>query len=94
MGFEQGDASACVFRHHDRAICTAVYGDDFTTEGPKAELDWFVAELRGKFELVESARLGPAEEDDKEGRILNRVVRWTAAGLEYEAGPRQATHFL
>ena len=90
MGFERGDASACVFRHAAKKISCSVYGDDFTSEGPKDGLDWFKGELEKHYELTESARLGPGAEDDKEGRILNRVVRWTPEGLEYEADPRQA----
>ena len=89
-GFERGGASACVFRHAAKKISCSVYGDDFTSEGPKDGLDWFKGELEKHYELTESARLGPGAEDDKEGRILNRVVRWTPEGLEYEADPRQA----
>jgi len=67
-----------------------VYGDDFTTTGEKRALDWFKKMLEEKYELVESARMGPGLEDDKAARILNRVVRWTPEGIEYEADPRQA----
>ena len=42
-----------------------------------------------RYELKEGARLGPGEHDDKEGRVLNRIVRWTDEGLVYEADPRQ-----
>jgi len=45
--------------------------------------------MRTRYELKEAARLGPGEEDDKEARVLNRIVRWTSEGLEYEADPRQ-----
>ena len=89
MGFTMGDASACVFRHLERGLWTSVYGDDFTTTGSKEELDWFVEQLKLRYELTESARLGPGAADDKEARVLNRTLRWTAAGLEYEADPRQ-----
>ncbi len=90
MGFVKGDASSCIFRHDERGLITSVYGDDFTTTGPKESLDWFRQELERKYELVETARLGPAAEDDKEARILNRIIRWTPEGLEYVADPRQA----
>ena len=30
----------------------------------------------------------------KEGRALNRVVRWTPAGIEYEADSRQAEKLI
>jgi hypothetical protein len=89
LGFVMGDASACVFRHPTRSLVSSVYGDDFTTAGPKTSLDWFVASLRERYELTESARLGPGAQDDNEARVLNRTLRWTDAGLEYEADPRQ-----
>ena len=75
---------------HERRIL----GDDFTTVGPKSSLDWFVACLKTKQELKEASRLGPAPEDDKEGRVLNRIVRWSEDGLEYEGDPRQVERFI
>jgi hypothetical protein len=94
MGFVKGLASSCVFRHPDRDLVSSVYGDDFTTTGTKENLDWFLDSLKKKYELTESARLGPGASDDKEARILNRIVRWTAEGLEYEADPRQVEHLV
>ena len=38
--------------------------------------------------------MGPGEADDKEATVLNRVVRWTKDGLEYEADPRQGEKLL
>ena len=72
----------------------SVHGDDFTTAGPKASLDWFVGACREKYELKESERLGGAPGDSKEARVLNRIVRWTDHGLEYEADPRQAEKLI
>ena len=46
--------------------------------------------METKYELKAAARIGPAEGDDKEARVLNRIVRWTSSGLEYEADPRQS----
>ncbi len=54
---------------------SSVHGDDFTTAGPKFSLDAFVEEFCKKFALKEAARPGPAPEDDKEARVLNRAVR-------------------
>ena len=94
IGFEKGDASACVFRHRERRLVSSVHGDDFTTSGPKRELDWMKAQLQLKYELTESPRLGPGPEDGKEVKILNRLVRWTDRGIEYEADPRQAERLI
>ena len=35
-------------------------------------------------------RLGGDASDAQEIRVLNRIIRWTAEGLEYEADPRHA----
>ena len=94
LKFEVGDASACVFYHRARKLRCSVHGDDLTTVGSKANLDWFKAELEKLYEPKEAARLGPAPEDSKEATVLNRVARWTAQGLEIEADPRQAEEFL
>ena len=94
MGFVQGLASPCMFHHPSRGMASSVYGDDFTTTGSKKELDWFEAELEKRYELTKGGRLGPGPSDAKEGTILNRVVRWTPQGLEYEADPRQGEKLL
>ena len=90
LGFEPGQASACVFVHKVKHLVMSVHGDDFTTAGPKTSIDWFVSKLRERYELKESARIGGHAKDSKEARVLNRIVRWTDSGLEYEADPRQA----
>ena len=89
LGFQRGSASACVFRHPAKRMVASVHGDDFTIAGPKSCLDALKTDLQAKYELTELARLGPGDGDDKEVKILNRVVRWTRAGIEYEADPRQ-----
>ena len=94
LGFVQGLASPCMFHHPERGLVTSVHGDDFTTAGPKDSLDWFETELAAKYELSKGGRLGPAPEDDKQGLVLNRVIRWTENGIEYEADPRQAEKLL
>ena len=94
LGFARGDASACVFRHGGRRLVTSVHGDDFTTAGPKKQLDWLKKELEKCYELKENYRIGPGAQDAKEARVLNRVIRWTARGVEYEADPRQAERLI
>ena len=59
LGFEVGDASACVFTHVGKRIRCSVYGDDLSSVGPKSSLDWFKKQLEEKYELKESGRLGP-----------------------------------
>ena len=45
LGFVKGDASACTFRHTIKDIVCSVHGDDFTSSGPKASLDWTKASM-------------------------------------------------
>ena len=94
MGFTQGAASPCVFAHKTRGIIVSVHGDDFTAAGPKRELDWFEGQMKAHYELTVGGRLGPGPRDDKEATVLNRVIRWTPQGLEYEADPRQVEKLL
>ena len=72
----------------------SVHGDDFTATGAKEDLDWFEESMRAHYELTAQPRLGPAAEDAKEGIVLNRILRWTKTGLEYEADPRQAEKLI
>lgn len=94
LGCTAGIARACVFRHPSRGVACSVHGDDLTTEGPENQLDWFVGELRKKYEPKGRARLRPGKDDDKEARIVNRLVRWTEEGIEHEADPRQAERLV
>ena len=87
LGFKQGLASPCHFFHPTRKLRTAVHGDDFVTVGPKSELKKMRKELEMKYDLKTSV-LGPDEGEEKEVRILNRVIRWTREGVSYEPDPR------
>ena len=88
MGFKSGIASPCIFSHADRDLVCVVHGDDFTTLGNDDNLNWYEAELAKHFELKLRGRLGVGCPGDNEIRILNRIVRITDKGLEYEADPR------
>ena len=94
MGFRQGVASPCIFIHEEKDLMCTVHGDDFTTKGPKAHLDWFEDTLESLYEIKRGPRLGANEKDAKEASVLNRIVRWTSEGLEYEADPRQCERLI
>ena len=57
-------------------------------------MDWMKSAMGEKYELTESARPGPSSCDDKEVRVLNRIVRWTSEGVEYEADPRHVEQIV
>ena len=94
IGFRQGAACPCLFINSEKQLAVSVHGDDFTTAGPKCEIDWFENLLEKKYELKKGGRLGPGPEDTKELTVLNRVIRWVDGGVEYEADPRQAERLL
>ena len=91
LGFEKGESSPCSFFHPDRHLSTVVHGDDFVTEGERYQLDWLDVELRKHFE-IKTEILGPDAHkgEQREVRILNRVLRWEDSGICWEADPRHA----
>ncbi len=94
LGFQQGTSSPCVFKHPSKMLVVTVHGDDFTTAGACEDLDWFEGSMTEHYECTIQPRIGPGPRDAKEGIVLNRVIRWTDAGLEYEADPRQAEKLI
>ena len=88
MGFERGLASPCAFHHKERNLRVVVHGDDFTVLGHGEQLDWFKERISDKYEIKHRGRLGPSDQDDKQIRMLNRVVWWGPKGIRYEADQR------
>ena len=66
-----------MFRHAERNVLTSVYGDDFTTVGSAADLDWFRKTLEERYALKVAECAGPSKLDEKESRVFNRVIRST-----------------
>ena len=89
LGFHAGRSSPCNFVHEACEVHVAVHGDDFTAAGPMTGLNWFNKEMANKYE-VKSEFLGPDGGQSKEIRVLNRVLRWTESGVEYEPDQRHA----
>ncbi len=94
LGFTQGAGCPNVFHHQQRRIMCSVHGDDFTSSGPADALDWFEEEVGREYELSIGPRIGPGPKDAKEGRALNRVIRWCDGHIEYEADPRQVERLV
>ena len=95
VGFKRGVASGCLFHHPGRDLQVVVYGDDFTIVGACADIDWFQAEMEGKYAITNRGRLGSSQEDEKYMILLNRVIRWVdGIGLEIEADPRQGERLV
>ena len=90
MGFMQGMASSCVFYHAKRKLRTVIHGDDFTTLGYDADLDWYREQVKKRLEIKEKGRMGPAKGDVKTMRVLNRILEWRDNEVRYEPDQRHA----
>lgn len=90
-GFEQGQGHPAVFVHRRNGLLTVVHGDDYVSSATGCELDWLEAEL-GKRYAIKTQRLRRpgTGEGDCEVKGLNRVVRCTSLGYDFEADPRHA----
>ena len=66
-----------------------VHGDDFVAVGNPKQLAELEAALSEKYK-IKTEMLGADQEDVKEVKILNKIVRMTADGVEMEADPRHA----
>ena len=84
VGFTKGVGSPCVFHNQTRDLTCVIHGDDFTILGWSQQLDWFLKKIQVRFESKHRGRIGPGSKDQKEMRILNRIVTWTEEGIEYE----------
>ena len=90
MGFAQGAASPCCFRHEEWGVSVVVHGDDFTALGTPGSLSKFEAGMEKSFECKLKGRLGFGKDDLKEMRVLNRILRVTDTAILYEADLRHA----
>ena len=73
----------------EKGTQTLVHGDDYFSAGSREDLNWHQSVLEKKYEL-EAQRIGGSSGTAREGEILNRIVRFTGNGYEYEADPRPA----
>ena len=90
MGMKQGKASPCCFAHDSRDLICVVHGDDFTFAGSDADLEWALREMEKRFLVKVVGKLGGDKGDDRELRVLNRIIRWRDSGVYYEADPRHS----
>ena len=89
VGFRPGRYNPCTYFHPTMKLKTFVHGDDFVTTGSRQQCDVFKAKLETRFE-IKTKLLGRGDDESKEERILNRVLRVTQSGWELEADQRHA----
>ena len=88
-GFVQGKAKAYLFYNPKTDTAVMVHGDDFVAVGKSAGLKKTREALENKYRLKVQI-LGGSKGCTQEIRVLNKVIRYTASGIEMEADPRHA----
>ena len=53
------------------------------------ELLWFETQMKNKCK-IKTEHFGPDLHQKQEIRVLNKIIRWTAVGIEYEPDQRHA----
>ena len=66
-----------------------LHGDDVASVGNRASLQWFRQKLEGGFDIKTSV-IGTGVREVREARVLNRILRITENGWEYEPDQRHA----
>lgn len=89
LGFTTGLSNPCIFYHPKRHILTMVHGDDFASTAANEDLEWLRQELEKEF-LLKTDVIGPGNQQKREVKILNRIIRYTRTGIEYEADARHS----
>ena len=90
IGFKRGRASPCCFWSDKLKARIVVHGDDFTILASERIIRLIADRMSKKYKIKLRDIIGPDAHDDKEIIILNRILRWSADGLELEADPRHA----
>ena len=89
IGYVRGVGHPSVFVHPERNVVTLVHGDDYVSSGMKADLGWLQGELEKAYE-IKTQNLGLGNKQDREGKVLNRILRCTSEGWQLKADPRHA----
>ena len=89
LGVSRGQGHISVFHNVETGIKTLVHGDDDFSSGSHAIFDCLEKQLSDEYE-IKTQRVCGREVCTKEGKILNRIVRWTPQGYELEGDPRHA----
>ena len=88
-GFRRGKYNPCLYWHRQMRTKVLVHGDDFVAVDFRGNIEWLRQKLASRFE-IKTTMIGDGENEEKEGKVLNRVVRITDDGWEYEADQRHA----
>ncbi len=79
IGFARGNGYPSVFSHKGTGVTVLVHGDDDVSVGEKEGLDWMKKDLERKYE-IKTQRIGVRGGTQKEGKVMNRIIRRTERG--------------
>ena len=94
MGFIQGTGSPCCLCHPEWALACVVHGDVFTCLGTDDFLDLYESSMKRASDSKPKGRLRHDKNDERDMRILDRIVRVVDEGLLYEPEPRRVEYRL
>ena len=66
-----------------------MHGDDFLVVADEEQLHWLNKKMQEEYEIKFQV-MGPKKHLSKDVKILNRTLRWTQVGIEYEADLKHA----
>ena len=89
-GFERGQYNPCLYTNVAKKVQVFLHGDDFASVGTRVALKWFLQKLESRFEIKTSV-IGTGIGEVREARVLNRILRITEHGREYESGRGRKT---
>lgn len=89
IGFKRGVCDPCTYHHPSRHVHAMVHGDDYCSVGQREDIEWSREHLDRRFTL-KTTIVGDGAKEEKEARVLNRVIRFTEQGWEFEADQRHA----
>ena len=92
-GLERGVANPCLFSSKSKDLSVMVHGDDFVAVGPDAAVKEIETALAQAYK-IKTEVLGTGKGEQKEVRILNRVVQLLPEGVRLEADPRHAERVI
>ena len=87
-GFAQGRYNPCLYYHPVWKIRTLVHGDDFVSTGGRESMQQFRKVLEHRFKTKTQVVGDGGAGEHAEARVLNRIVRVTSDGWEYEPDQR------
>ena len=88
-GFRRGLSNPCLYWHREKGLKALVHGDDFGAAGSRSGIAWFKGKLGERFG-IKTTTVGLGPEEEREGRMLNRIVAVSEDGWSYEADQRHA----